>query len=193
MPVSVTDIQTLRERTGVGMMDAKKALEAHNGDIEAAITELRKSGQKVADAKQSRQTREGVIGTYVHSNNKVVGIIALACETDFVARTEAFQELAHELAMHVAAMSPRYVSSDDIPADVLAQEEEIAKSQAAGKPEAVVANIVAGKLRKFAEDHCLLDQTYFKDDSQRVRDVIGAAVQRLGENIQVRSIARHAL
>lgn len=188
--IPVQDIQALRERTGVGMMDAKRALEESGGDIDAAITTLRKAGQKVADKKASRATREGVVGVYEHSNKKLVALVAVACETDFVARTEDFQTLAHDLAMHVAAMNPTYLSLEHIPADVRAQEEEIAKTQAAGKPANVVETIVQGKLKKYAEEHCLLEQKFFKDDTKTVTAIVHEAIQRMGENIQVKEFVR---
>ncbi len=188
--ISVADIQSLRERTGVGMLDAKNALEAAAGDFEVAVTALRKAGQKVADKKAARVTREGVVGVYEHSNKKLVAAVAVACETDFVGRTADFQALAHDLAMHVAAAAPTYLAAADIPADVLAKEEEIARSQAAGKPENIVTSIVQGKLKKYAEEHCLLDQKFFKDDTKTVNGVVQEAMQKLGENIQVKEFVR---
>ena len=188
--ISVADIQTLRERTGVGMLDAKQALETAGGDIDAAVTTLRKAGQKVADKKAARVTREGVVGVYEHSNKKLVAAVAVACETDFVERTEDFQTLAHELAMHVAAAAPTYLSAADIPADILAKEEEIARSQAVGKPENILASIIQGKLKKYAEEHCLLEQKFFKDDTKTVNEVVQETIQKLGENIQVKEFVR---
>lgn len=188
--ISVADIQTLRERTGVGMLDAKQALEAAGGNIDAAVTALRKSGQKVADKKAARVTREGVVGVYEHSNKKLVAAVVVACETDFVARTADFQTLAHELAMHVAAAAPTYLTVAEIPADVLAKEEDIARSQAGGKPENILTNIIQGKLKKFAEEHCLLEQKFFKDDTKTVAGVVQEAIQKLGENIQVKEFVR---
>ncbi|MDP2789546.1 MAG: elongation factor Ts [bacterium] len=188
--ISVADIQALRERTGVGMLDAKNALEAASGDIDAAVTTLRKSGQKVAEKKAARVTREGVVGVYEHSNKKLVAVVAVACETDFVARTEDFQTLAHELAMHVAAAAPTYLTAADIPADVLATEEDIARSQAKGKPEKILASIIQGKLKKYAEEHCLMEQKFFKDDTKTVSGVVQEAMQKLGENIQVKEFVR---
>jgi len=188
--VSVTDIQTLRERTGVGLLDAKRALEENAGDLEAAIVALRKVGKHVAQKKAGRSTHEGVVGIYEHSNKKLVAVVAVACETDFVARTEDFQTLAHELAMHVAAANPTYLSVADIPADIRKQEEDIAHTQAKGKPKKVVESIVTGRLAKYAEAHCLLEQKFFKDDTKTVTGVIHEAVQRLGENIQVKEFVR---
>ena len=188
--ISVQDIQALRERTGVGMMDAKRALEENGGDIEVAITALRKAGKKVADKKASRATHEGVVGVYEHSNKKLVTLVSVACETDFVARTEDFQTLAHDLAMHVAAANPTYLTLADIPAEVRSQEEEIARTQTVGKPVKVVETIVQGKLQKYAQEHCLMEQKFFKDDSKTVAAVAHEAIQRLGENIQVREFVR---
>lgn len=188
--ISVSDIQTLRERTGVGMMDAKRTLEENGGDIEAAITALRKAGKKFADKKASRATHEGVVGIYEHSNKKLVTLVSVACETDFVARTEDFQTLAHDLAMHVAAANPTYLTALDIPADVRAQEEDIARTQAKGKPDNVVETIVQGKMKKYAEEHCLMEQKFFKDDMKTVAAVVHEAIQRMGENIQVREFVR---
>ncbi|MEK7631674.1 MAG: translation elongation factor Ts [Patescibacteria group bacterium] len=188
--ISVQDIQALRERTGVGMMDAKRALEENGGDIEVAITALRKAGKKVADKKASRATHEGVVGVYEHSNKKLVTLVSVACETDFVARTEDFQTLAHDLAMHVAAANPTYLTLADIPAEVRSQEEEIARTQTVGKPVKVVETIVQGKLQKYAQEHCLMEQKFFKDDSKTVAAVVHEAIQRLGENIQVREFVR---
>lgn len=188
--IPVSDIQNLRERTGVGMMDAKRALEESNGDIEAAITALRKGGQKVADKKAGRATQEGVVGVYEHSNKKLVTLVSVACETDFVARTDDFQNLAHELAMHVAAANPTYLTINDIPIEVRTQEEDIARTQAAGKPENIVASIVEGKVKKFAAEHCLMEQKFFKDDTKTVASVLHEAIQRLGENIQVKEFVR---
>lgn len=188
--IPVADIQLLRERTGVGMLDAKHALEASGGDLEAAVTALRKAGQKVADKRAARVTREGVVGVYEHSNKKLVAAVAVACETDFVARTSDFQTLAHDLAMHVAAAAPLYLSAVDIPAEVLSKEEDIARSQASGKPENILNAIIQGKVKKYAEEHCLLEQKFFKDDTKTIAIVVQEAIQKLGENIQVKEFFR---
>ena len=176
-------------------MDAKRALEAADGDMAKAVTELRKLGQKIAAKKSDRHVKEGVIGSYVHANKKVAAIVTLACETDFVARTEDFQTLAKEIAMHVAAMNPTHLKPEDIPADVIAQEEEIYRQQlkSEGKPEAMWPKILPGKLKKFYADTCLIDQVYIKDDTQTIRDLLTAATTKLGENIQVIAFHRLAL
>ena len=188
--IAISDIQKFREITGVGMMDAKRALEASDGNFEAAITNLRKTGKKVAASKASRETREGVVGVYEHMNKKLVTAVAVACETDFVALTAEFQAFAHDLAMHIAAMNPTYLTIEDIPEEVLKKESEIARSQAAGKPENIVENIIKGKIAKFAAEQCLLEQTYFKDDTKTVRQVLEEIIQKLGENIQIRAFTR---
>lgn len=192
MSISTADIQALRAQTGVGMMAAKKALEAAGGDMTAAVEALRKKGQKVAAAKSTRSVKEGVIGTYLHSNGKVAALVAVACETDFVARTEDFQTLAKDLAMHVAAMNPLYLKPADVPADVIAKEEEIYRAQleAEGKPAAMLEKILPGKLKKYYSDVCLTEQLYVKDDSMTIGQLAAAAVTKLGENIQIIAFSR---
>ena len=186
--ISITDIQNLREQTGVGVLEAKKALEENQGNLEAAITALRKAGQKFAEKKQDRVTKEGTVGVYLHTNKKLLAAVAVACETDFVARTDAFQELAHDLAMQVAAMNPKYLLPENIPAEIIAHETDIARTQALndGKPEKIVENIVKGKLAKYAEEKCLLKQKFFKDDERTIEQVMHEAIQKLGENIQIK-------
>lgn len=195
MAVTPADIQTLRQQTGVGLMDAKRALEAVGGDITKAVEHLRKSGQKIADKKSQREIKEGVIGSYVHANGKVAALIALGCETDFVARTDDFKKLAAEIAMHVAAMAPQYLTSDNVPADLIAAEEDIYRAQlkAEGKPEAMLEKILPGKLKKFYSDICLVNQPYVRDDSQTIQDLLTEATTKLGENIRIQSFTRVAL
>lgn len=188
---SVNDVQKLRELTGVGVLTAKKALEESGGDIERAIDALRKSGEKVAASKSSRETREGLIGHYVHANGKVASLVVVLCETDFVARSQTFQDLVHDLALQVAALNPMYVKPEDVPAEVLKKERSVYKEQIEGKKSAnVKQQIVEGKLEKFFEETCLLRQRFVKDDSLTINDVINAAVQKLGENVQVRTFIR---
>jgi elongation factor Ts len=193
--ITINDIQKLRNLTGVGVLDAKKVLQEVGGDMEAAINTLRKAGQKIAEKKQNRQTREGTVGFYLHSNKKLLSAVALACETDFVAATEVFQELAHDLAMHVAAMNPEYLNISSVPEEIIEKETEIAKSQAddKGKPANIVENIIKGKLAKFYEEKCLLQQKFFKDDKKTVEQIIQEVIQRLGENIQVKEFIRFTI
>lgn len=195
MPISTSDIQQLRQHTGVGMMEAKRALEEAQGKMDVAVANLRKSGQKIAQKKSERQVKEGVVGTYLHSNKKVGTMVALACETDFVARTEEFMALAHDLALHVAATNPLYLQSSEVPAEIIAQEEEIYRAQllSEGKPEAMWEKIIPGKLQKYYSETCLLQQLFVKDDSKTVQAVLQEAIARLGENIQIISFSRVAV
>lgn len=195
MAITPSDIQTLRQQTGVGLMDAKRALEAVDGDVGKAVTHLRKAGQKIAAKKSQRMIKEGVIGSYVHANGKVAALVALGCETDFVARTDDFKGLASEIAMHVAAMAPQYLTPQDIPADVVAAEEAIYREQlkAEGKPAAMLEKILPGKLKKFYRDVCLLHQPYVRDDRQTIQELVTAATSKLGENIQIVSFYRMSL
>lgn len=195
MNITTTDIQKLREQTGVGMMDAKKALTAANGDMTTAIEALRKKGRKIAVAKSARAVKEGAVGTYLHTNGKIAALVAVACETDFVARTDAFQTLTKDLAMHVAAMNPAYLKPADVPAEIVAKEREIYRAQlkAEGKPAAMGEKIILGKLKKFYRDACLLEQPFVKDDALTVGQLIEAAIAKLGENIQVTSFSRLAI
>lgn len=192
MTISANDIQTLRHATGVGMMEAKEALLEAAGDQRLAMDNLRKAGKKIAAAKSSRTVKEGTVGSYVHANGKIAAIVALACETDFVARTDDFQHLAHNLALHVAAANPLYLQPADVPAEIVAQETEIYRAQlkAEGKPERMWETIIPGKLQKFYAETCLLEQPFVKDDQLTVRQLLEAAVAKLGENIQILSFAR---
>lgn len=173
-------------------MDAKRALEAADGDVAKAIDHLRRAGRKVAAAKSERAVTEGVVGAYIHANHKVGALVAVACETDFVARTDDFRQLAHDLAMHVAALNPQYLKPEDVPAEVVAKETDIYRAQlkAEGKPAAKWDTIIAGKLKKFYAEVCLLEQPFVKDDSKTIGQLIVEAVARLGENIQVRGFSR---
>jgi elongation factor Ts len=190
--VTLQDITKLRELTGVGIMSAKQALKEADGNINAAVEALRKAGQKVAASKTTRQTKDGLIGQYMHANGKVATLVAVTCETDFVARSDVFQELIHDLALHVAAANPQYVKPEDIPSDVLEKEQEIYREQVGQtkKPANIVEQIVAGKLEKFYEETCLLKQKFVKDDSMTVNDLVNTAIQKLGENIQIREFSR---
>lgn len=173
-------------------MDAKKALEATNGDLPKAVEHLRKTGQKIAAQKSARAVKEGVVGEYVHANKKVAALVAVACETDFVALTNDFQQLAHDLAMHVAAANPQYLAPENVPADIVAKEEEVAREQlrSEGKPEQMWDKIIPGKLNKFYSDVCLTRQLFVKDDSKTIEDLVKEYVVKLGENIQITSFSR---
>jgi len=189
--VTAAMIAALREQTGAGILDAKKALQEAGGDLEAAVTVLRKQGQKVAAAKGDRATREGLVDAYVHTTGKVGAIVAVACETDFVARTDAFKQLAHDIALHIAAASPLYISPADIPADVLEREQGIYADQIdASKPANIRENILKGKLEAYYEQVCLVRQPFVKDDSKTIEQLINEAIQAVGENIQIKGFSR---
>lgn len=193
--VTVEMVKELRERTGAGMMDCKKALVEAGGDMEKAIDILRKKGLAQAAKKAGRVAEEGIVEAYIHHNSKVGVLVELKCETDFVARTDQFRALAKELAMHIAWANPLYVSKEDVPREVLEREEAIEKerARAEGKPEAVLDKIVQGRLAKFYERVCLLEQPFIRDDSKKVRDIIAEKIALLGENIVVGKFARLAI
>lgn len=193
--VSAEMVKVLREKTGVGMMDCKKALVEADGDMEKAQDLLRKKGLAAASQRGGRATAEGVISSYIHTGSQVGVMLELNCETDFVARNEAFQQLAKDLAMHIAASSPQYVSREEVPEAVINKEKEIllAQPDMATKPEQMKEKIVLGRLEKFYEQFCLLDQPFVKEQSAKVHEVITQKVGILGENIVVRRFARFAV
>jgi elongation factor Ts len=194
MGVSPQDVKKLREMSGAPVMDCKKALEEAGGDFDQAVILLRKRGQASAVKKEGRTTSQGLIGTYVHTGAQIAVMVEVNCESDFVARTEEFQELAHDIAMQICAANPRFIRREDVASDVLEREREILRSQAAGsgKPENVIDRIVEGKMGKFFEDNCLYDQHFIKDQagSSTVCDLITSKIARFGENIAVRRFAR---
>ncbi|MFH1430511.1 MAG: translation elongation factor Ts [Candidatus Uhrbacteria bacterium] len=192
----MTDAKTimqLRQITGAGIMDAKQALDECGGDIEAAKDVLRKKGQAKAAKKAGRETAEGLVGSYIHANGKLGVLVEIACETDFVARGDEFKTLVSDIAMHIAAADPQYLSREEVPQDIIAKEHEIATGQAAGKPADMLERIVGGKLDKFYAENCLLEQEYIKDDSLTVQQRVEQAIAKIGENIQVRRFCRFAL
>lgn len=192
MEISASVVKELREKTGVGMMECKKALEANNGDIEKAVVYLRERGMAAAQKKASRTAKEGLITPYIHAGGKLGVLVEVNCETDFVARNDDFKNLTKDIAMQVAASKPLYVRREDVPADILAQEKEIYLNQAkaSGKPEKVLEKIVEGKLEKFYEEVCLYDQPFIKDPNSKIRDLVNQAVGKMGENIQIRRFVR---
>ncbi len=195
MSVSAEQVKALREKTGVGFMECKKALEEAKGDLDAAVTILRKKGLASAAKKAGRETKEGLIGTYLHYNGKVGAMVELNCESDFVARNADFQNLAKDIAMHIAASDPRFVKKEDVTEDVLVKEREICQEQAraTGKPEKVLEKIVENRMSKFYSEACLLEQPFVKEPSVTVKDHIAAHIQKIGENIQVRRFVRFKL
>jgi elongation factor Ts len=190
--ISPKDVSELRTRTGAGMMDCKRALEEAGGDMEKAIELLRKKGIAKAEKRAGRSASQGLVVTYIHHNQQVGVLLELNCETDFVARNEAFGQLAREIALHVASADPIGVSAEDVPAELLERERRIAEEQVAaeGKPENIRAKIVEGKLRKFVAERTLLEQPFVKDDKVTVGQMIKEASGRMGETITVRRFAR---
>jgi elongation factor Ts len=195
MKISVELVKELRNETGAGVMEAKKALEDAGGDMEVAATALRAKGAAEAAERSDREAREGVVEVYAHPGSRVGVMVELNSETDFVARNEKFQSLAHDLALHVAAMQPRYLGTDDIPQDVVDKETEMIRDQALteGKPADIVEKIISGRMSKFYEEYCLLEQPFVKDDTVKVKDLITEAVRMMGENIMIRRFVRYEL
>jgi elongation factor Ts len=193
--IEAKTVSELRAMTGAGIVECKKALEEAGGDLAAAAENLRKKGIAKAGSKAERRTSEGLVYAYVHGNGKVGAMVEVLCETDFVARTDAFKELCHELALQIAAMNPLYVSRDQIPPEIVEKEKAIYVEEFAGsnKPADVVAKIVEGKLGKWHSDVCLLDQAYIKDEDKTVGEVVKEAVAKTGENIQVKRFVRFAM
>ncbi len=195
MQITAQMVKELRERTGAGMMDCKAALAEAGGDLEKAIDTLRKKGLAAAAKKAGRVAADGMVGSYIHAGGKIGVLVEVNCETDFVARTEGFQELVKDVAMHVAAAEPRFVRREEVSADVLERERAIYREQAAatGKPANVVEKIVEGKLEKFFAESCLLEQAFVKNPDVTVGQMVTEAVARIGENIQVRRFVRFKL
>ena len=190
--ISAQLVKELRERTGAGFSDCRSALVETRGNVEAAIDVLRKKGQAAAQKKATRQATEGLIGHYIHAGGKIGVIIEVNCESDFVARTEDFQRLCHDVAMHIAALDTRYVRREEVTQEILAREREIYKAQAraAGKPEPVIEKIVNGKMEKFYEENCLYEQHFIKDESVTVGELVSQMIHKLGENISIRRYVR---
>lgn len=195
MAITMEQIKELRERTGAGVVDVKKALEEASGDEVKAIDILKKQGHDKAIKKSSRETREGVIGQYVHSNGKVGVMVKLLCETDFVAKNEEFLSLSRDLSMHIAAMNPECMHPEEVSEEVVAKEREIWTEQlkGEGKKEEIIANILIGKEKKFREERALLTQGFVKDPNMTVEQVITEKIAKIGEKIQVSSFVRYEL
>ncbi len=193
--VGANSVKELREKTGAGIMDCKRALQASGNDVPKAITWLREKGLASAAKKAGRVASEGQVVQYIHPGGRVGVLLELNCETDFVARTDEFQQLARDLTMQIAAGAPRWLAREDVPADLLEAERAVLTKQAQGegKPERIVASIVEGRLKKFFQENCLLEQLFVKDDSRTVGQLVQEAIARLGENIVPRRFARFAL
>jgi elongation factor Ts len=193
--ISASAVKDLRDMTSAGMMDCKRALEACGGDCEKAVAWLREKGLSKAAKKAGRDTSEGFIGSYIHSNGKIAVLVEVKCETDFVARGEKFQEFAKNVAMQVAAANPLCVSADQVPADVLEKEKAIflAQTKAEGKPDNIAEKIVEGRIKKYYKEVCLLEQPFIKDDKLTIQDLLKNLVATLGENIQIGRFVRMQL
>ena len=193
--ITAAKVKELRERTGSGMMDCKKALAETNGDMEKAIDYLREKGLAKAAKKAERTASEGRIFQYIHSNFKVGTLLELDTETDFVARTDEFNELGHEICMQIAAANPLYLKPEDVPADVLEREKSVYRQQLLdeGKPESKIDFIMPGKVQKYYETNCLLEQAYIRDDKKKIKDLVTDMIAKLGENIVVKRFARFSI
>lgn len=192
MEVTADMVKTLRQKSGAGIMECKNALKESKGDIEEAITYLRKKGMANADKKGDRSTGDGSIGSYIHAGSKIGVLVNLQCETDFVANTDEFKELLRDIAMHIAAAKPRFTSREDVTQDVLDKEREIFVFQAkeSGKPDNIIEKIVDGKMSKFYDENCLLDQAFIKDGDTTIHELIKQKIAKLGENITVGAFTR---
>jgi len=195
MAIKAEDVKILRDKTGAGMMDCRKALEESSGNIEKAVEVLRKKGAASAEKRIGRVTNQGVVESYIHTGGRLGTMVELNCETDFVAKTEDFKLLARELAMQVAAMNPRFISRDQVDKETIDKEIEIyrASAKAEGKPDNIADKIAQGKLDKFYQDICLLEQSYVKDPGKSIKDVITEIIAKTGENISVKRFIRFHL
>ncbi len=195
MSIDAGMVKELRAKTGAGIMDCKRALAENEGNVEEAIAFLRKKGLASAAKKAGRATNEGLVGSYIHGNGKIGVLVEIACETDFVARTDDFQGLLRDIAMHVAAADPAAVNRDDLDAATIASEKEMMMAQAAemGKPAAILEKIVEGRLEKWYGERVLMEQAFVKDPDQKIEDVLKSAIAKLGENMQIKRFSRFVL
>jgi elongation factor Ts len=191
--IDMSLVKKLREQTGVGILECKKAIGEANNNFEKAIELLRKKGFEKAKSKASRATNQGAIGSYIHSNNRVGVLLELGCETDFVAKNEDFLALQKEICLQIAAMNPQYISENDIPKQVIEKEKEIYRAQMknSGKPDQIIEKIIEGKLKKFYTEVCLLQQSYFKEEKKTIENLIAEKIHKLGENITVKRFIRY--
>ncbi|SHG57307.1 translation elongation factor Ts (EF-Ts) [Thermosyntropha lipolytica DSM 11003] len=193
MEITAAMVKELRERTGAGMMDCKKALMATNGDIEKAIDELRTKGLAKAAKKAGRIASEGIVASYIHGGGRIGVLVEVNCETDFVAKTDEFKSLVHDIAMQIAASSPEYVRREEVPEEVINHEKEILRAQALeeGKPEKVIEKMIEGRLEKFFKEKCLLEQPFIKDPDKTVQELVHEHIAKIGENINIRRFVRY--
>jgi len=195
MAITASMVKDLREKTGAGMMDCKKALVATDGDFEKAVDFLREKGLAAAAKKASRIAAEGLVYSYIHGNGRIGVLVEINCETDFVAQTDNFKNLCKDIAMQIAAANPTYLKREDVPADVLEHEKEVLRQQALneGKPEKIVEKMIVGRLEKFYKENCLLDQEFIKDGDKTITQVINENIAKIGEKIDIRRFTRYAL
>jgi elongation factor Ts len=195
LEITTAMVKELREATGAGVLDCRKALEAHEGDLERAVAYLKEKGLAAVAEKSEREASEGMIEAYIHPGNRVAVMLELNCETDFVARTDDFKNLAHDLALHIAFAAPCYTTREQVPQQVIESEKAAYRTQALeeGKPENIVDRIVEGKLDKFYKQACILEQPFVKDEDKAIQDLINDAIAKLGENIILRRFARYEL
>lgn len=190
--ISAQQVKDLRDRTGAGFSACREALIEANGSMEQAIDILRKKGQAAAAKKAQRATSEGLVGSYIHAGGKIGAMVEVNCESDFVARTEDFQRLCHDIAMHVAATDPRFLRREEVTQDVLDREREIYtdRARASGKPDAIIPKIVSGQMEKFYEENCLYEQHFIKDEGVTIKELVDQAIAKIGENIAIRRFSR---
>lgn len=195
MQITSEEVKKLRDKTGVGMMDCKKALEACSGDFDKAVEYLRKKGIEVASKRSGRQASQGMVSSYIHLGGKVGVLVEVNCESDFVAKSENFTGFVKDVSMHIAASSPDWVSRDEVPQNVLDKEKEILKEQAlkSGKPEKVIEKIIEGRLTKFYAEHCLLDQPFVRDTDKTIKQLLDELMAKTGEKCVVRRFTRYQL
>lgn len=195
MAVSASAVKELRERTGAGMLDCKKALDETGGDIDKAIALLREKGLSAAASKAGRIATEGVVESYIHGGGRIGVLVEINCETDFVGKTDQFKEFARDIAMHIAAANPKYVRREEVPTEELEKEKEILKAQALneGKPEKIVEKMVEGRMNKYYEEYCLLEQSFIKDPDKTIDQLLNEKISTIGENISIRRFARFEL
>jgi len=193
MTVSTDKIKLLRDKTNAGFMDCKNALENTKGDVDKAVDELRKKGLAIAAKKSSRVAKEGCIESYIHLGGKIGVLVEINCETDFVARNEQFKQFVKDVAMQIAASNPRYLKIEDVPQEIVEKEKEILKAQAPDKPANILEKMLVGKLNKFYQEVCLLEQLYIKDDKIKIKDYLTSVVAKIGENIVIRRFTRYQL
>ncbi|NMM51213.1 translation elongation factor Ts [Paenibacillus aquistagni] len=195
MAISAAQVKELREKTGAGILDAKKALEEANGDLNKASEILREKGLAAAAKKADRVATEGAVQSYIHAGGRIGVLVEINCETDFVAKTDQFQEFARDIAMHIAASSPKYIRREEVPSDEIEKEKEILKAQALneGKPEKIVEKMVEGRISKYYEEICLMEQSFIKDPDKTIDQLLNEKVSKIGENISIRRFVRYEL